>query len=330
MLPPFRLLRPTSVEEAVQRLSEHAGEAMVVAGGTDLIPNLQMGLFAPRVLVDIKGIATLREVTFDPRRGLTIGALVTLSRLCSDPCVRDHFPALMEAAASVAGPLQRNMGTLGGNLCLETRCLWYNQSKFWRSALGGCLKKDGTVCHVAPGGRRCWAVWSSDTAPALLVLDAEVEIVGPGRRRRIPLAELYTQDGMHRLSLAADELLVRVHVPAASAVCRSGYRKFRLRDSIDYPLAGVAVALTVDSAGVCRQARVAVTAVNPGPRLVPEASQWLVGRVYSPDLVEEVAHAAIRTAKPLTTSASTPVYRREMVRLFTRQMLEQLWRQPTG
>jgi 4-hydroxybenzoyl-CoA reductase subunit beta len=330
MLPAFELWRPSTVEQAVEMLAAVGPEAMVIAGGTDLIPNLQMGLFAPRVLVDLKGIAGLRELRFDPHQGLVLGALVTLSELCDSTLIQQHFPVLAQAAASVAGPLQRNMGTLGGNLCLETRCVWYNQSAFWRRSLGGCLKKDGNVCHVAPGGRRCWAVWSGDTAPALLVLDAEAEIVGPQGTRRIPLAALYTNDGMHRIALAPGELLVRVHVPAAAAGRRGGYRKLRVRDSIDYPLAGVAVALEVDAAGICRAARVALSAVNPAPRLVREAAEWLAGRPYSPELAEEVARAAIRTAKPLSTSASTPVYRRDMVRLFTRRMLEELWLRPSG
>ncbi len=330
MLPAFELCRPSTVEQAVEMLAAAGPEAMVIAGGTDLIPNLQMGLFTPRVLVDLKGIAGLRALSFHPQQGLVLGALVTLTELCESALIQEHFPVLAQAAASVAGPLQRNMGTLGGNLCLETRCVWYNQSAFWRRSLGGCLKKDGDICHVAPGGRRCWAVWSGDTAPALLALDAEVEIVGPQGTRRIPLANLYTNDGMRRLALGPAELLARVHVPAAAAGRRGGYRKLRVRDSIDYPLAGVAVALDVDAAGICRAARVALSAVNPAPRLVREAAEWLPGRAYSPELAEEVARAAIRTAKPLSTSASTPVYRRDMVRLFTRRMLEELWLRQSG
>jgi 4-hydroxybenzoyl-CoA reductase subunit beta len=325
-LPAFRILRPESVPHAVRALADHGPEAMLIAGGTDVIPNLQMRLFAPRVLVDLKPLRALAQIEFSPQAGLRIGALATLREICESPLVRENFSVLAAAVRTIAGPLQRNMGTLGGNLCLETRCLWYNQSQFWRAALGGCLKKDGDVCHVAPGGKRCWAVWSGDSAPALLALDAEVEIAGPCGARRLPLSRFYANDGINRIALGRDELVTAVDVPARMAGRRGLYHKLRIRDSIDYPLAGVAVALDVDRQGVCRDARVALTAVNPAPLLVREAAELLLGRPYSPELVEQLAHAAIRTAKPLTTSASTPVYRREMVRLFTRQALEAAWK----
>ncbi len=324
-MPGFRVIRPSSVEEAVRVLADNGPEAMVIAGGTDVVPNLQMRLFAPRVLVDIKGIGELRGISCNDRIGLRMGALTTLTEIAEWKYVERCFPVLGSAVRSIAGPLQRNMGTIGGNLCLETRCLWYNQSEFWRGSLGGCLKKEGDVCRVAPGGKRCWAVWSGDSAPALLTVEAEVEIAGPEGRRRVPLAEFYKDDGMDRIALGRGELVVAVHVPVSSAFRRGVYKKLRVRDSIDYPLAGVAVAMKVDKEGVCRAARVALAAVNPAPRLVSAAAERLEGKRYSAELVDEVAHEAIRTAKPLTTSASTPAYRRDMVRVFTRRALEELW-----
>ncbi len=334
-LPAFSLLRPQTVAEALRLLRDAApGQAKIVAGGTDLIPNLQMKLYAPRLVVDIKGIAALRGIEWSPGQGLRIGALTTLAELERAPLVREQFPVLAEAVAAVAGPLQRNMGTIGGNLCLETRCLWYNQSEFWRRALGGCLKlpmpnphaaHPRTICHVAPGGKFCWAVWSGDSAPALLTLDAEVEITGPRGITRRPLRELYKNDGMDRLALGHDELLTAVHIPARAAGRRGTYRKLRIRNSIDYPLAGVAVAMEVDDEGICHAARVAIAAVNPAPLLVPQAEALLVGQKASPELIEEVARAVIRTGKPLTTSVSTPEYRREMLRVFTRRALQACW-----
>jgi 4-hydroxybenzoyl-CoA reductase subunit beta len=218
------------------------------------------------------------------------------------------------------------MGTLGGNLCLETRCRWYNQSHFWRQSLGGCLKKDGHTCHVAPGGKFCWAAWSGDSAPALLTLDAEVEITGPHGSRRLPLSDFYKNDGMDRIALERDELLTAVHVPARMTGRRGIYHKLRVRESIDYPLAGVAVTMEIDSGGICRDARVALTAVNPAPMLVRKASELLAGQKWSQELGERIAHAAIQTGKPLTTSASTPVYRRDMVQVSTRRALEEVWK----
>ncbi len=324
-LPPMRVVRPKTVEEAVRILADHGPSAMVIAGGTDVVPNLQMRLFAPRALLDIKPIQSLRGISLDAAGTLRIGALTTLSELLDSRLVREKYPVLASAASTVAGPLQRNMGTVGGNLCLETRCRWYNQSEFWRKSLGGCLKKDGPICHVAPAGSRCWAVWSGDSAPALLTLDAEIEIAGPRGVRRVPLGEFYRNDGMDRIALGRDELLTAVIVPPRSAGRRGAYHKLRIRNSIDYPLAGVAVTMDVDAQGICRDARIAVGAVNPAPLLVRQANQWLVGRKYSPELVDRIAHAAIQTGKPLTTSASTPVYRREMIRVFTRRGLEEAW-----
>lgn len=320
-----RVMRPQAVDEAVRMLVDYGAEAMAIAGGTDVVPNLQMRLFAPRVLVDLKPLRMLSGVEFSERDGLRIGALTTLAQLLAAPVVREKFPVLAKAVETIAGPLQRNMGTIGGNLCLETRCRWYNQSHLWRTALGGCLKKDGEICHVAPGGKFCWAAWSGDSAPALLTLDADIEITGASGARRMPLREFYTNDGMDRIALRQGEILTSIRVPADMAGRRGVYRKLRVRDSIDYPLAGVAVALDVDKGGICREARIALTAVNPAPLLVKQASEWLVGQRMSEELIERVAHAAIQTGKPLTTSASTPVYRREMVKLFTRRALEETW-----
>ena len=324
-LPSFRVARPKTVEDAVRILSEWGPEAMVIAGGTDVVPNLQMRLFSPKLLLDVKAISALRGITVAGNGALQIGALTTLTEIVESPLVQKSYPVLASAASAVAGPLQRNMGTLGGNLCLETRCLWYNQSYFWRKSLGGCLKKDGPICHVAPGGKRCWAVWSGDTAPALITLDAEIEIAAPGGIRRLPIAQFYKNDGMDRIALSRDELVTAVTIPARTAGRRGIYLKLRIRDAVDYPLAGVAVSLDVAPDGTCRDARVALAAVNPAPLLVKEAGDALTGEQFSPELIERVAQAAIRTGKPLTTSASTPVYRREMLRVFTRRALEQTW-----
>lgn len=324
-LPAFHILHPRTVAEACKMLDEHGPNAMIIAGGTDVIPNLQMKLFAPRVLVDLKPITELSRIEFSPARGLAIGATASLTRILETQWLSDKFPVLASAISTIAGPLQRNMGTIGGNLCLETRCRWYNQSYFWRQSLGGCLKKDGDICHVAPGGEFCWAAWSGDSAPAFLTLDAEIEIASVSGTRRIPLRDFYKNDGKDRIALARGELLTAVHVPAHMSGRRGVYHKLRVRDSIDYPLAGVAVAMQVDSSGICRDARVALSAVNPAPLLVTDIAQNLISKKWSPELAEQAAHAAIRTGKPLTTSASTPVYRREMVRVFTRRALEELW-----
>jgi len=330
----MRLERPGTVADALRVLGEQGANAMIIAGGTDVVPNLQMKLFAPKVLVDVKGLRELRGIDYSGEGGLRIGSLTSLTALHDSPVVREKFPVLAQAVGTIAGPLQRNMGTIGGNLCLETRCVWYNQSYFWRKALGGCLKlpmpnKDAahpkTICHVAPGGDFCWAVWSGDSAPALLALDAEIEIAGPHGTRRLLLRDFYKNNGMDRIALERDELLTWIHVPARMAGRWGSYQKLRVRNSIDYPLAGVAVTLARDAQGVCTDARIALSAVNPAPKLVAEAGEWLAGQKVSVELADRAAHRAIQVAKPLTTSHSTPVYRRDMVKLFTRRALEAAW-----
>ncbi len=323
-LPPFRLLRPRTMEEAVSLLARHAPNVQVVAGGTDLIPSLRQGLFAPEYLIDLRAVDELRGIRVLPSGGLEIGAMTTLTAVEDSEFIRRNYPVLHEAATVIASPVLRNMGTIGGNICLDTRCLWYNQSLAWRQSCGFCIKKDGDLCHVAPGGTRCWAAFSGDTPAALLCLDAEVEIAGAGGTRRVRLHEFYTNEGDARMKLGKDELLTRVFLPESAAGWQGTYRKLRIRGSIDYPLAGVAVALKTRNGHAPAEiadARVAITAVNPAPLLVEGAEHALIGRPLDEHVATVVGELAAKTAKPLTTSALTPEYRREMIRVFTRRAL---------
>jgi len=212
------------------------------------------------------------------------------------------------------------MGTLGGNICLNTRCIWYNQSLTWRKACNFCIKKDGDLCHVAPASSKCWAAFSADTPPALLCLGAELEIVGPSGARRIAIRDFYTNLGDAPMRLGKDELLTRIFLPIASAGYYGTYRKFRVRGSIDYPLAGSAVALKYSNGRVA-DVRLAITAVNPAPLLVRGTEELLTGKSLSEDLASAAGELAAKTAKPLTTSALTPEYRREMIRVLTKRAL---------
>ena len=290
----------------------------MLAGGTDLIPSMRQKLFDPEYVLDLRRITEMRGIKPQPDVGVEIGALTTLSSIEKSAFLRQHYPVLTEAAATVASPVLRNMGTIGGNICLDTRCLWYNQSLTWRKGCGFCIKKDGDLCHVAPGGTKCWAAFSADTPPALLCLNAEIEIVGPGGGRRMPLQNFYTGDGVNYRKLSPNELVTRVFLPAESADYHGLYRKLRVRGSIDYPLAGVAVVMKRTNGHVA-DARIAMTAVNPAPLLVPRAGEMLIGNRVNEALAETVADLAARTAKPLTTSALTPEYRREMIRVFTKR-----------
>jgi len=317
-LPQFKLLRPRSVEAAVEHLARYAGNLQLLAGGTDLIPSMRQKLFEPEYVLDLRGIGVLRGIRALPDGGMEIGALTSLRTIEQSVLLRERYPVLAEAAATVASPVLRNMGTIGGNICLDTRCLWYNQSPTWRRGCGFCIKKDGDLCHVAPGGTKCWAAFSGDTPPALLCLSAEIEIAGAAGIRRIPLQEFYTGLGDNFRRLQANELVTRVLLPAGSAGYRGVYRKLRVRGSIDYPLAGVAVVMK-RSNGHIADARVGITAVNPAPLLVKGASALMAGKTMDESLAEMVGDLAAKTAKPLTTSALTPEYRREMIRVFTKR-----------
>jgi len=301
-------------------MAKHDGEVKIVAGGTDLLPSMKQKLFTPPYVLDLRGVGELRGIRNVPGDGIEIGALTTLSVIEHSAIIRRDYPVFYEAVKTVASPVLRNMGTLGGNVCLDTRCLWYNQSLLWRKSCGFCLKKDGNLCHVAPGGNFCWAAFSGDTPPALLCLGAELEIAGPQGLRRTPLSEFYVNDGIVRLHLAASEIVTRVHLPESAAGWRGSYQKMRVRGSIDYPLAGVAVALKMKS-GRVEDARVAITAVNPAPFLVKDADARLIGMAPTEEIAERIGELAAKTAKPLTTSALTPEYRREMVRVFAKRAI---------
>ena len=279
---------------------------------------MRQKLFEPEYVLDLRHIAQLQGIREQKGSGVEIGALTSLTTIEYSDLLRRRYSVLTEAAATVASPVLRNMGTIGGNICLDTRCLWYNQSLTWRKGCGFCIKKDGDLCHVAPGGTKCWAAFSGDTPAALLCLNAEVEIVSPKSTRRIPLREFYTGLGDDYRKLQTDELLTRVFLPEASADYRGVYRKLRIRGSIDYPLAGVAVVMK-RSNGHVADARVAITAVNPAPLLVKGASEALNGKAVDDAVADAVGILAAKTARPLTTSALTPEYRREMIRVFTKR-----------
>lgn len=317
-LPQFKLLRPRWVEEAIGCLGTHLGNARVLAGGTDLIPSMRQKLFEPAYVLDLSRITALRGISALPNGGVEIGALTTLRAIERSAFLREHYAVLAEAAATVASPVLRNMGTIGGNICLDTRCLWYNQSLTWRKGCGFCIKKDGDLCHVAPGGTKCWAAFSGDTPAALLCLNAEIEIASASGLRRMPLNEFYTGMGDNYRRLQPDEIVTRVFLSASSADYCGVYRKLRVRGSIDYPLAGVAVVMK-RSNGHVADARIGITAVNPAPVLVKGAGKLLAGKVVDEILAEAAGDLAAKTAKPLTTSALTPEYRREMIRVFTKR-----------
>jgi len=313
-LPDFRFVRPESVEEAVALM---AGEpaARLCAGGTDLIVNMRRGLVESDTLIDLSGIAELGQIEGD-ETGVRIGAGVILRELAEHAGIAERFPAISQAAASVAGPGHREAATLGGNLCLDTRCLYYNQSHWWRKTTDFCLKYRGDICHVAPNGNRCRAAFSGDLAPALMVLGADVEIAGAKERRTIPLADLYREDGADYLTLATGEMVASVFVPATAA--KSAYGKIRVRGAIDFPLAGVAVACdAADDGG--HGFTVAVTGTNSMPVMVP-VSDRLTEDADPDAYFESLGKLVQKAVSPQRTTTTAPHYRRLSIAALTSRL----------
>lgn len=318
-LPPFTYLSPTTVDGAVRALSDAGPGGMPVAGGTDLFPNMKRRQFEPRTLVGLRAIRELRGLAGSPRDGLRIGACATLTEVAAHPEIGRSYAGLATAAGLVSSPQLRNMGTLGGNLCVDTRCNYYNQSFEWRQAIGFCMKKDGDICLVAPGSPRCWAVSSSDTAPVLWSLGARVRLVGPEGERTIPMAALYRDDGIQYLAKRADEIVAEILLPPADG-WRSAYLKLRRRGSFDFPVLGVAVALRLEGE-IVRDARVVLGAVASLPREAPKATAVLVGQRLTAETIEAAADAAAGPAKPLDNTDLTHPYRKKVARVFVARAL---------
>lgn len=310
-------VEPRSLDELLAHLQRHGAESLMVAGGTDAVPNLKHRLHAPRYVVSIRAVDELRFVR-DESDALQLGALVTLSELAEHPVVRRAFPALAKAAGLVAGPQLRNMGTLGGNLCLDTRCTYYNQTYFWREALGFCLKKDGTLCHVVPAGKRCVAAHSSDVAPMLIALDARVEIAGGEARREIGVDEFFVADGIHNNVLRPGEVVTRIALPAASRGLACGYQKLRPRAAIDFPMLSIAFAARVTN-GVCERARLVVSAIAAKPRVITGVDAAAAGKPLDGTTGAALGALAYQQCRPQISIPYDADYRHEMIPVFVKR-----------
>lgn len=304
-LPEFTLHSPRTVDEALGLLAQPG--AMIIAGGTDLLPNMKQGLHSPAHVVSLQHLTELREVRVEEKL-IVIGAMTSLEEVAENEDLQLHATALAEAAGTVGGPHHRRMGTLGGNLCLDTRCRYYNQSQFWRSALGFCLKKDGEVCHVVEGGKKCVAAASNDTAAAAIALEAVLVIRGATGVRRVPAADFFVADGARNIAIGGDELLVALEVPSVAKRV-SAYEKLRRRGAIDFPLLSVAV--RVDGL----QAEVVVSALAAKPRRIAGAQK------LSSAQVEEMAEAAARECNPMPNIDGDVAWRKQMVRVMVKRAL---------
>src|SRR3954471_6681909 len=316
-LPHFAYRSPRTVREAAELLAA-SPDAMLVAGGTDLLPNMKRRLQTPRTLVGLRRIDELRAIANGD--GLTIGAGVTLTELVRDDRVRRSCGALWQAAAQVATPHLRNMGTLGGNLCLDTRCNYYNQTYEWRKAIDFCLKKDGKVCWVATASKRCVAVSSTDTAPALIALNAAVTLVSSSGEREVKVEDLFKNDGIDYLSRRPDEILTEVLVPSG---WKSTYWKLRRRGSFDFPILGVAAALKFDK-DIITEARIALGAVASRPFLVEKAGEFLKGKKLTDEVIAEACALVANRAKPMDNTDMDLYWRKEVADDFAGYALREL------
>jgi 4-hydroxybenzoyl-CoA reductase subunit beta len=319
-LPPFRYLAPRTTAEAAAHLSEHPAETMLLAGGTDLLPNMKRRQQTPATIVGLRGIRELRQIVNGD--GLTIGAAVTLSDVVADARVRQFYPGLFQAASQVATPHLRNMGTIGGNLCLDTRCTYYDQNYEWRKAIGFCMKKEGGTCWVATSSPKCLAVSSTDTAPMLQALGAAVTLVSSRGTRVLPVAELFANDGMRYLTRDRDEIVTAISLPRHDG-WRSAYRKLRRRGSFDFPVAAAAVAARLDGPDVV-DIRIVLGAVASRPLESQRAAAVLRDRRLTDDLIAEASAAAADIAKPMDNTDFELVWRKMMVRTLVRDALREI------
>ena len=333
-LPHFNVLKPTTLDEVIAARGSHH-DSTPLGGGTDLVVNIRRGIVAPPVLIDMNGVRELRAIKADAKT-LEIGASVRLSELAENADINKHYPVVAQAAAHIAGPTHRNMGTVGGNLCLDTRCIFYNQSEWWRDANNHCLKTTGTVCHVAPKSRGvCFATFSGDLAPALLTLGAEVDIAGPQGRRTIPLNKLYigfarqdvpvteTQgDGKFYLSLRPGEIVTCVRAKNTPGL-RSAYDKIRIRRSIEYPVAGVAVALKREGDRLA-DLRIAFTGTNPRPVLL-DGTEALCGGSLDERVFKGLDALVRDQIMPMKTTFTPGHYRRRVAGVLARRLLTRLF-----
>src|SRR3989440_592433 len=320
-LPSFTYLQPSTLAEAVRMKADAGPEGSYVAGGTDLYPNMKRRQQEPRVVVSLVGIRELRGCEMRDA-GCLVGPCITLTDLCTHPTIRQHYDTVAHAAELVSTPLLRNMGTLGGNLCLDTRCNYYDQTYEWRKAIDFCMKKDGHICWVAPSSPRCWAVSSSDVAPVMVAIGAEYRLVGPQGERVVPAGRFYHNDGINYLTKQSDEILVDVRLPASNG-WDAVYHKLRRRGSFDFPVLGVAAWVQWKGKDVTA-ARIVLGGVASYPQEVPEAAVALQGTTLSAESVAAAADAAYRPSKPMDNTDFDLSWRKQMTRVYVKRALADL------
>ncbi len=326
-LPKFTYRRPKGVSEALKMHADAGPEATFVAGGTDLYPNMKRRQQTPKTVIGLSAISALRKIGGEGKSGMTLGATATLNEVCLHRKVQIHYPALANAVSLISTPVLRNMGTIGGNVLLDTRCNYYDQNYEWRKSIGFCMKKEGSICWVAPSSPRCWAVQSSDAVPVLVAMGAKVKLASKdGGEREIGIAALYKDDGIDYVTKRPDELLTEITLPPVNG-WRASYRKLRRRGSFDFPALAVGACVWFDGEG--EDARVAAAkiilgAVGSHPIEATDAEAALAGKPLTPESIAAAAEAAYKPAKPLDNTDFAMTWRKEMARRFVTRALEDL------
>ena len=324
-LPKFTYRVPTTVSDAVKMIGDAGADAMFVAGGTDLYPNMKRRQQTPKTVISVARLRELCEIRGDRVEGMRIGSSVSLTDICNHPVINRDYPVVAEAARLISTPILRNMGTIGGNLLLDTRCNYYNQNYEWRKGINFCMKKDGDICWVAPSSPKCWAVQSSDLAPVMVAIGAKVKLVSASGERLLDAADLYNNDGIQYLNKRPDELLTEIHLPPRNGM-RAVYKKLRRRGAFDFPVLGVAAALDVADDGTIRGAKLILGGVAPAPIEVSEAQQALVGERLDQERINAAAEACYLKARPLDNTDFLMNWRKQMARPFVQRALEELSR----
>ncbi len=324
-LPQFTYVEPESLKEAAQFLQQKGPASRIMGGGTDILPSMKQRIYAPEYVVSLEAITDLGQIKFNENSGARLGPSVKLGSLASNLKIQKRFPILAQAARAVGSPQLREMGTLGGNLCLDTRCIYYNQSATWRSCRPACIKMGGKVCNAIGSGKKCFAVFSGDLAPALIALDARVVLLSAGKERTILLNDLYSGDGTRPLTIQSDEILAGVEIPGQSNGALGTYLKYRIRKSIDYPLASVATALSIDGPDkTCREARVVIGAVGRRPLRIKGIDALLKDKILNDALIEEASQLAFKAARPIENTAGSPTHRKLMIKVLVKKAFNQL------
>jgi 4-hydroxybenzoyl-CoA reductase subunit beta len=322
-LPKFTYHVPREIADAVKMMGDAGTSAQFVAGGTDLYPNMKRRQQTPKTVISVTRLKELNQITGDGGSGLRIGASVSLTDICEHAVINRDYPFVASAARTISTPILRNMGTIGGNLLLDTRCNYYDQNYEWRKGINFCLKKDGDICWVAPGSKKCWAVQSSDLVPLMVAIGAKVKLVSTLGERMVDAAGLYNNDGIDYLRKRPDELLTEIHLPPLNG-WRATYKKLRRRGAFDFPVLGVAARLDVAEDGTVKAAKLILGGIAPAPIEVKEAEAALVGEPLNEERMQAAAEACYLKARPLDNTDFVMNWRKQMARPYVLRALEEL------